>query len=188
MTLAGDAGAETPDPAGQLAGAPVLSYVWPTTLDPATVGFESGTGTLALAATSHPDFDDTLLFDEDGDGDRTNDGGRWHAHWIVLAPTATCGEGALGVRDIAEGETPDLPATWPGLPLLIDSPGFTPTFDGPEIAIDVGFAHGDALDGVGYDGVTSALRVNADVHAPLLCVTDVFDVASGDLGLPGRVD
>jgi hypothetical protein len=42
--------------------------------------------------------------------------------------------------------------------------------------------------GAGYDGVTAALRVNADVHAPLLCVTDVFDIASGDLSLPGRVD
>ena len=188
MTLAGDAGTETPDPAGRLAGAPVLSYVWPTTLDPATVGFEGGTGLLALAATSHPDFDDTPLFDEDGDGDRANDGARWHSHWIVLAPTEACGEDALGVRDIPEGSAPALPATWPGLPLFIDSPGFTPTFDGPEIAIDVGFARVDALDGAGYDGVTSALKVNADVHAPLLCVTDVFDVASGDLSLPGRVD
>jgi len=39
-----------------------------------------------------------------------------------------------------------------------------------------------------FDGVTSGLRVNANVHAPLLCVTDVFDVASGDLSLPGVVD
>ena len=40
---------------------------------------------------------------------------------------------------------------------------------------------------VEYDGVTAALRVNASVHDPLLCVTDVFDVASGDLSLPGEV-
>ena len=32
----------------------------------------------------------------------------------------------------------------------------------------------------------AALRVNASVHDPLLCVTNVFDVASGDLSLPGE--
>ena len=37
----------------------------------------------------------------------------------------------------------------------------------------------------GFDGVTAGLRVNASVHAPLLCVVNVFKVASGDLSLPG---
>lgn len=187
MTTAGTAGSQTPEPAGSLGGAPVLSYVWPTSLDPSSVGFEGGTGILALAATSHPDFDDTPLFDEDGDGNLTNDGAKWHSHWVVLKPTAECGEGALGVRDIPEGETPAMPATWPGLPIFIDSPGFTPVFDGPEVTINVGFADAAALDGMSYDGVTSALKVNANVHAPLLCVVDVFDVASGDLSLPGKL-
>ncbi|MEM7221968.1 MAG: hypothetical protein AAF495_03255 [Pseudomonadota bacterium] len=188
MTTNGTAGAETPTPAGELGGAPVLSYVWPTSLDPSTVGFEGKTGILALAATSHPDFDDTPLYDEDGDGDPGNDGALWHSHWVVLTPTEACGEGTLAVRDIPEGETPAMPATWPGLPLFLDSPGFTPLFDGPEITINVGFADPDAVAGAAYDGVTSALRVNGDVHAPLLCVTDVFDVASGDLSLPGKVN
>lgn len=35
-----------------------------------------------------------------------------------------------------------------------------------------------------YDGVTAALQVNADLHNPLLCVSSVWDVASGDLSLP----
>jgi hypothetical protein len=52
----------------------------------------------------------------------------------------------------------------------------------------VAFKDADAIAGASYDGVTSALRVNANVHAPLLCVTDVFDVASGDLSLPGKID
>ena len=188
MTLAGEAGSETPEAAGSLGGARVLSYVWPTSLDPSAVGFEGGTGILVLAATSHPDFDDTPLFDEDGDGDPGNDGARWHSHWVVLTPTEACGEGALGVRDIPEGESPAMPATWPGLPIFIDSPGFTPVFDGPEVIINVGFADAAALDGASYDGVTSALRVNANVHAPLLCVEDILDIASGDLSLPGRVE
>lgn len=187
MTTNGRAGSETPVPAGSLGGAPVLSYVWPTSLDPSTVGFEGETGILALAATSHPDFDDTPLYDEDGDGDPANDGSKWHSHWVVLTPTEGCGEGALGVRDIPDGETPAMPATWPGLPIFIDSPGFTPLFDGPEIKINVSFADAEAITGASYDGVTSALMVNANVHAPLLCITDIFDVASGDLSLPGKV-
>jgi hypothetical protein len=38
-----------------------------------------------------------------------------------------------------------------------------------------------------FDGVTAALRVHASVHDPMLCVVDVFEVASGDLSLPGKV-
>ena len=187
MTAAGAAGSERPASIGALGGAPVWSYVWPTTLDPSVVEFEGGTGILALAATSHPDFDDTPLYDENGDGDPANDGLEWHSHWVVLAPTEGCGEGALGVRDIPEGETPRLPATWPGLPIFLDSPDMRPNFDGDSITLAVTLAE-SASGSAGFDGVTAALRVNESVHAPLLCVTDVFDVASGDLSLPGRID
>ena len=184
MTTRGVAGETRPEPVGQLAGAGVRAYVWPISLDPAAVGFEGESGILALVATAHPDFDDTPLFDENRDGDLANDGADWHSHWVVLAPTEACGEGALAVKDIAEGATPRLPATWPGLPLYIDSPGYSPLFDGPEITLNVPLAAGSLK----FDGVTAALRVNGDLHAPLLCVTDVFDVASGDLSLPGQLD
>jgi len=187
MTLKGKAGSKRPTEVGKLAGAPVLSYVWPTSLDPAAVGFEGKTGILALAATSHPDFDDTPLYDENGDGDLANDGTLWHSHWIVLTPTKACGEGALAVRDIPKGKTPKLPATWPGLPIFINSPGFTPLFQGTEITITTSFGNVAALDGASYDGVTAALKVNANLNAPLLCVTDVVDVASGDLSLSGKI-
>lgn len=186
MTTAGTAGADTPAPAGSVAGAPVWSYVWPTSLDPAVVGFDRGAGILAMVATSHPDFDDTPLFDENRDGNTGNDGGVWHSHWVVLAPTDACGPGALAVRDIPEGTSPRLPATWPGFPILLDSPGFSPVFDGPEIVVNAA-VDGD-VGGASYDGVTAALRVNENVHAPLLCVTDVFDIASGDLSMPGIVE
>ena len=46
----------------------------------------------------------------------------------------------------------------------------------------------DVVETVGLDCVTAGLRVNASIRAPLLCVTDVFDVASGELSLPGRVN
>ena len=188
MALAGTAGADRPAATGALAGAPVWSYVWPTSLDPSAVGFEGGTGILALAATAHPDFDDTPLYDEDGDGDKANDGAGWHSHWVVLTPNETCGAGALSVRDIPEGETPKLPETWPGLPLFIDSPDARPAFDGATISVTIGLPAGTDAAALRFDGVTSALRVNQSVHAPLLCVTDVWDVASGDLSLPGTVE
>jgi len=187
MTLNGKAGSNIPTAVGKLAGAPVLSYVWPTSLDPAAVGFEGKTGILALVATSHPDFDDTPLYDENGDGNLANDGAKWHSHWVVLTPTRACGEGALAVRDIPKGEMPKLPATWPGLPIFIDSPGFSPVFNGTEITIKASFSNDAVMDGASYDGVTAALKVNANLHAPLLCVTDVFDVASGNLSLPGKI-
>ncbi|MCZ4271487.1 hypothetical protein [Maritalea porphyrae] len=187
MSTAGQAGSERPSSVGDLAGAPVYAYVWPTSLDPLVVGFEDESGILALAATSHPDFDDTPLYDENQDGDLANDGDLWHSHWVVLTPTQACGPGALAVRDIKEGTSPKLPLTWPGLPLFIDSPGYTPVFDGEEVKVTVPFGAGVQLAGTKYDGVTSALRVNANLHAPLLCVTDVFDVASGDLSLPGEI-
>ena len=39
-----------------------------------------------------------------------------------------------------------------------------------------------------FDGVTSGLRVSTTPHDPLLCVEAGFDVASGDLSLPGIVN
>ncbi len=39
-----------------------------------------------------------------------------------------------------------------------------------------------------FDGVTAGLRINQSVHAPLLCVVNIMDIASGDLSLPGEVN
>lgn len=188
MAVSGRAGSSKPAPSGRLAGSKVFSYVWPTSLDPAVVGFEPQAGILALAVTSHPDFDDTPLFDENGDGKLGNDGGVWHAHWVVLQPDAACGAGALKVVDIPAGALPRLPKTWPGLPILIDSPGWSPTFQGGTLEVRVPFDDIGAIEGAAFDGVTAALRVNASVHNPLLCVVDVFKVASGQLTLPGKVN
>ncbi len=186
MAVSGKAGAIRPAASGRLAGSAVFSYVWPTTLDPSVVGFEPKAGILALAVTSHPDFDDTPLFDEDGDGKLDNDGGLWHSHWVVLQPDPACGKDALKVVDIPEGAKPRVPKTWPGLPLLIDSPGWTPTFKNDTVEVRVPFDDIGPLEAGAFDGVTAALRINASVHSPLLCVTDVFKVASGKLSLPGK--
>lgn len=188
MAVSGNAGRSKPATTGKLAGSRVFSYVWPTSLDPHAVGFERGSGILAMAVTAHPDFDDTPLYDENGDGKRDNDGDLWHSHWVVLKPDGACGKDALAVVDIPEGASPRLPKTWPGLPLLIDSPGWDPVLSAERIEVQVAFDAPDVLADLTFDGVTAGLRVNASMHAPLLCVTDVFKVASGDLSLPGRID
>ena len=188
IAVSGKAGASKPSKVGKLAGSKVFSYVWPTTIDPSAVGFDKGAGILAFAVTSHPDFDDTPLYDENGDGNLANDGDLWHSHWVVLKPDDACGKGALKVVDIPEGARPKLPKTWPGLPLLIDSPGYTPVFSQQTLEVKVPFDDVGVLADAGFDGVTAALRVNASVHSPLLCVVDVFKVASGNLTLPGKVN
>lgn len=187
MAVTGVAGNSTADATGSLAGSEVYSYVWPTNLSPAAVGFEADTGVLSLAVTAHPDFDDTPLFDENSDGRLNNDGNTWHSHWVVLAPHPQCPDGGLGVVDIPEGEQPQLPATWPDLPLLIDSPGWQPIFNEESLDVRVAFNGDVSLQNMQFDAVTAGLRVNQSVHEPLLCVTDVFDTA-GALELPGKIN
>jgi hypothetical protein len=185
MAVSGKAGASKPAASGKLAGSTVYSYVWPTSLNSSVVGFEADQGILALAVTTHPDFDDTPLADENGDSDKANDGNFWHSHWVVLGPDDACGKGSLKVKDIPTGAKPKLPATWPGLPLLIDSPGFEATTSEGTVMVKVQAAALGDISAMKFDGVTAGLRVNESAHAPLLCVANVFDVASGDLSLPG---
>ena len=186
QAVAGKVGDNQPKKNGKLAGAEVYSYVWPTSLNSSAVGFEADQGILSLALTVHPDFDDTPLYDEDGDGDKTNDGDKWHSHWVVLVPDNACGDGALKVKDIAQGSSPKLPVTWPNLPIFIDSPGFDFSLEESEVLVRVPLSAVGFPDSFSFDGVTAGLKINQQVHAPLLCVTNVSDVASGDLSLPGK--
>ena len=182
MEVAGEAGSVKPEATGKLQGAKVAAYVWPTGFDPSAVGFAEKSGILALAITAHPDFDDTPLFDENGDGDPANDGAGWHSHWVVLGKDDACGAG-LKVRDVSPG-VDVLPPTAPMLPLALDSPGMSPVLKGKLARITVPVNGGE---GVAFDAVTAELQVNAEGKAPLLCVTGVHDVASGDLSLPGVI-
>lgn len=115
------------------------------------------------------------------------DGNVWHAHWVVLGPDDACGKGSLKVLDIPEGAKPKVPKTWPGLPILLDSPGRSPRLEANAIEIRVPFDDISAVASASFDGVTAGLRVNQSVHSPLLCVVDVFKIASGDLSLPGKL-
>lgn len=182
MEVAGEAGSVKPEATGKLPGAKVAAYVWPTGFDPSAVGFAEKSGILALAITAHPDFDDTPLYDENGDGDPANDGAGWHSHWVVLEKADGCAAG-LKVLDVSPG-VDVLPATAPMLPLALDSPGMSPVLKGKAAKITVPVKGGE---GVSFDAVTAELQVNAEGKAPLLCVTGVHDVASGDLSLPGKI-
>lgn len=175
----GAAGEDKPKANGKFEGAEVYAYVWPTSLNSADVGFDKDQGIVALAATFHPDFNDGAK----GAKNSTV----WHAHWVVLGKDEAC-KGGLKVIDIPEGAKPKLPETWPGVPLLIDSPAYKTALAGESVDVHVPLSQVGAIKGASYDGVTAGLRINANLHAPLLCVENVFKVASGNLSLPGKVE
>src|SRR5690606_32619371 len=104
IKVEGNAGGTTPTPVGQLNGAPVLGYVFPTTLKPSDVGFGDTEGIVALALTSHPDFDDTPLWDENNDRKYDNDGIIWHSHWVILHDDSRV-KGGLSVKEFSMGDT-----------------------------------------------------------------------------------
>lgn len=178
MSTRGAAGAVKPKATGTFAGSSVYAYVWPTKVDPEAAGFEKGSGILAAAVTAHPDFNDEPLF--------ANKGGEWHFHWVVLTKDALCGPSGLKVRDIEPGTKPKLPKTWPGAAIFIDSPGYQPRFKTTTVNVTVPFESPEVAQSVAFDSVTTALKVNGNLHAPLLCVSDVFKIGSGDLSLPGK--
>ncbi|MBL1215142.1 MAG: hypothetical protein HND52_17385 [Ignavibacteriae bacterium] len=184
----GNAGNTLPVPAGQLHGAPVLGYVFPTTLKPTDVGFNQVEGIVALALTSHPDFDDTPLWDENNDSNYKNDGIIWHPHWVVLVEDKRI-EGGLSVKQFAkDDESVVLPPTNPGMPMYMDSPGFNVTTKGSSIKVIVPDFRMNNQVNFKYDGVAAYMQVNTEMKdMPMLGVYKVYSVASGNLSLPYSV-
>jgi len=174
----GEAGSDKPAATGRFEGSDVYAYVWPTSLNSSDIGFDKDKGIVALAVTFHPDFDDAAK------GGKNRD--VWHPHWVVLGEDKACG-GGLKVIDIPEGTTPKVPETWPGVPLLIDSPTYPTTLKGDAVDVNIPLSLIGGITGASYDGVTAGLKVNGNLHAPLLCVSKVFKIASGNLSLPGKV-
>ena len=183
----GRAGATTPTARGQLDGAPVLGYVFPTTLASQDVGFGTVEGIVALAITSHPDFDDTPLWDEDNDRDYNNDGVVFHSHWVVLVPDSRV-PGGLKVRQIAEGDDGAvLPPTNPGMPMYLDSPGFSVVLADDTLKVLVPAARVSGKTSFRFDAVAAYMQVAQTGDRPLLGVYQVYSVLSGDLSLPYSV-
>ncbi|WP_227368095.1 hypothetical protein [Halomonas sp. M20] len=188
VKVAGQAGATAPKARGQMDGAPVLTYAFPTTLSPTVVGFDDVEGILTLVATSHPDFDDTPLWDEQGDGRYDNDGIVFHSHWVVLTEDDRA-PGGLAVREITDGDSATLPPTNAGMPLYLDSPGLSVVLQGDTLRILVPAWRVQNAREFSFDAVTAYLEVNtSDDSRPMLGIYEVYDVASGDLSLPYRLE
>lgn len=189
LAVDGEAGATTPEPHGALDGAPVLSYVVPTTLPPSAVGFGTEEGLVGLAVTSHPDFDDTPLWDENADGDYNNDGGIWHTHWVLLGEDERV-PGGLVVQAVANSDVETvLPPTSPGLPLYLDSPGFPVQLREGTLRVVVPAPRVGSETAFNFDAVTAYLQVNtSDEGRPMLGVYDVYGVLSGNMSLPYEVE
>lgn len=188
ITVDGTAGKTTPTKVGQLDGAPVLGYVFPTSLKPTDVGFNQTDGIVALVLTSHPDFDDTPLWDENSDQIFDNDGIIWHPHWVILHEDKRV-DGGLSVKQFKKAdETVVLPPTNPGMPMYMDSPGYPVTTKENTIKVVVPDYRMNNKTDFNYDGVTAFMKVNtSNNNLPMLGVYEVFSVASGDLSLPYKV-
>ena len=191
----GNAGETVPKPVGQLNGAPVLGYVFPTTLKSSDIGFGKTDGIAALALTSHPDFEDTPLWDENADGDYLNDGVVWHAHWVILVEDKRI-EGGLSVKEFKKGDkSVVLPPTNPGMAMYMDSPGFNIVTKGNTIKVIVPDFRINNQTNFKFDAVGCYMEVSTGEgtnhseggNKPMLGVYKVYSVASGNLSLPYTV-
>lgn len=191
ITVQGKAGNTKPEPVGKLDMAPVLAYVFPTTLKASDVGFGEVEGIVALALTSHPDFDDSPLWDENADRNYDNDGVVWHPHWVVLVKDARV-KGGLAVKEHKKADSVLKPKTAPDMPMYMDSPGFPVVTDGYTIRVSVPVYRINNIVKFKFDAVTCYLEVSAPEGAmsmdkPMLGVYNVFSVLSKDLSLPYEV-
>lgn len=189
ISVQGEAGKSVPNKAGQMDGAPVLGYVFPTNLSSEDVGFSKTKGIVALALTSHPDFDDTPLWDENNNTIMDDDGIVWHPHWVVLNEDKRVG-GRLAVKQFDKADkTVKLPPTNPGMPMYMDSPGFPVITKGSTIKVVVPLYRMNNRTDFNFDGVAAYMQVNTSKEdLPMLGVYNVYSVASGDLSLPYKVN
>jgi len=194
ITVEGTAGKSVPTPVGKLDGAPVLGYVFPTTLKSEDVGFGKTEGIVALALTAHPDFDDSPLWDENTDGIFDNDGIVWHPHWVILTKDERV-KGGLSVKEFdANDKSVKLPPTAPKMPMYMDSPGFQVVTEGNAIRVAVPTYRIKNQTSFQFDAVACYMQVSApaaghsaSMKMPMLGVYNVYSVLSGDLSLPYKV-
>lgn len=185
MDLAGPAGKTVPKAAGQLDGATVLAYVFPTSLKASDVNMGDVEGIVALAVTSHPDFDDTPLWDEDGNGDFGDDKAIYHTHWVLLVKDDRVA-GGLSVKEFKkEDKSVVLPPSNCGMPMYLDSPGHAVAVRGSTLRVAVPAFYMRNKTAFNFDGVTCYMQVNTScMSRPMLGVYEVYSVASKDLSLP----
>lgn len=148
-----------------------------------------------LVLTSHPDFDDSPLWDEDSDGNYVNDGVIWHPHWVILVKD----ERVAGGFSVKEFDKKDksvvLPPTNPGMNMYMDSPGYQVITDHNVIKVVVHDYRINNKKDFKYDAVAAYMEVNTggenghgEGDKPMLGVYKVYSLASGDLSLPYKIN
>ncbi len=185
----GTAGGTKPKAVGKLEGAPVLGYVFPTTLKSTDVGFGATDGIVALAVTSHPDFDDSPLWDENNDGVYDNDGLVYHTHWVVLVEDKRV-PGGLSVKEFHKTDAKVVvPPTAPKMPMFMDSPGYGVMTSGNTLKVIVPAQRINRKTDFKFDAVTAYMEVfTGDHHTkPMLGVYEIYSVLSKKLSLPYSV-
>ena len=196
ILVEGTAGKSVSKAAGKMNGAPVDGYVFPTSLTSENIGFSKTEGIVALALTAHPDFDDTPLWDEDGDGNYNNDKIVWHPHWVVLVKDKRVA-GGLSVKEFSpKDKTVILPKTNPGMPMYMDSPGFQVVTEGNAIRVVVPTYRVRFNTSFKYDAVGVYMQLStgekgehlANGKMPMLGVYKIYSNLSKDLSLPYQVD
>lgn len=185
MDLEGPAGKTVPKAAGQLDGAPVMAYVFQTSLKARDVNMGDVEGIVALAVTSHPDFDDTPLWDEDGNGKFDDDKVIYHTHWVLLVKDDRVA-GGLAVKEFKkEDKAVVLPPSNCGMPMYLDSPGHGIALRGSTLRVVVPASYLRNQTSFKFDGVTCYMQVNTScMSRPMLGVYEVYSVASKNLSLP----
>jgi len=173
-----------PQPIGKVDGAPVFGYVFPTSIPPENVGFKDiDHATLALVVTTHPDFDDTEFWDENGDNDYENDGKVYHSHWVALVPDVNSDAGLSVPSQADKSKRPPTAQ----MPMYLDSPGFHIFVQGNKLNVVVPAQRINKLTGFKFNGITAEMNVDASGALPVLRVNNVLDNLAGDLSTPYSV-
>ena len=150
----------------------------------------------ARGDAADPDFDDTPLWDEDGDGNYGNDKIIWHPHWVVLVEDKRVG-GGLSVKEFdPKDKRIKLPKTYPGMPMFMDSPGFQVVTEGNNIRVVVPTYRVRFNTDFKYDAVGAYMQLStgekgehlANGKMPMLGVYKVYSVLSKNLSLPYSVE
>ncbi|MFT5757433.1 MAG: hypothetical protein ACI9LM_002167 [Alteromonadaceae bacterium] len=176
----GNAATKTVNKRGQVDGAPVVGYVFPTTIEPKNVGFKNiAEATLALAVTTHPDFDDTPLWDENNNGNYQDDGIIYHTHWVALVNDD---KSAAGISVPTSLDKSNLPPTAP-MSMYLDSPDFHAFAQGNLLRIIVPVQRINGITDFKFNSLTARMNVDLSDGHPVLRVNEVFDTLSGNLSL-----
>jgi hypothetical protein len=180
IKVKGKAGGTTPDSTGKMNGAGILSYLFPTNLKAEDIGFSKTEGIVALALSSHPDFDFSPLWDENNNGVYNDDGRSWQAHWVILVKEARVG-GGFAVKELNKDDQKiTLPKTAAlNLPVYMDSPGFQVVIKDHTIKVVIpSYRVNNRID-FNFNAMTCYMTYNvSDPNLPLLGIRNIYYTAA----------